>query len=203
VTTPRALLGTGLLMFTLWSAPLPAGAATKPLPQTTTKPSFGAPLTLVMRQLFRAIEKDSPVLATPLFFPEAAYLKMKTGLIANPAGDYLGRLVAFYDLDLRAYHQRLIGQHATTFVRVVADPRLVAWIAPGACENRIGYWHEPGVRLVVERDHRVVSAAVASLISWRGVWYVVHLGPNPRPRNVGTVAGFALGSGTPGPGGGC
>lgn len=196
-------MGIGLVALALCGAPLPAGAAAGDLPQTTTEPSFGAPLTLVMRQLLRAIEKDSPTLATPLFFPKAAYLKMKTGLIPNPTLDYNSRLVAFYDLDLRAYHERLVGQHATTFVRVVANPQLATWIAPGACENRIGYWHEPGVRLVVERNHRVVSAAVASLISWRGVWYVVHLGPNPRPSNVGTVAGFTRGPGTPGPGGGC
>lgn len=203
MTTLRAVLGTGLLVFALYSAPLPAGGTTTDLPQTPTKPSFGTPLTLMMRQLLRAIETDSPALARPLFFPEAAYLRMKTGLITDPIGDYNHRLVAFYDLDLGAYHQRLIGQHTTTFVRVVANLRLATWITAGTCENRIGYWHEPGVRLVVERDHRVVSAAVASLISWRGVWYVVHLGPNPRPRNVGTVTQFAVGPGTPGPGGGC
>jgi hypothetical protein len=56
---------------------------------------------------------------------------------------------------------------------------------------------------VMHRAGTVVSVAVASLISWRGVWYVVHLGPNPRPLNVGTVDDFRRGPGTPGPGGGC
>ena len=69
--------------------------------------------------------------------------------------------------------------------------------------EKIGYWHVPGVRLVFQRGHQVVSVAVASLISWRGVWYVVHLGPNPRPANVGTVDNYRVGPGTPGPAGGC
>ena len=41
------------------------------------------------------------------------------------------------------------------------------------------------------------------MISWRGEWYVVHLGPNPRPTNTGTVDMPALGPGTPGSAGGC
>jgi hypothetical protein len=49
----------------------------------------------------------------------------------------------------------------------------------------------------------VRSFGVASLISWRGLWYVVHLGPNPRPSDVGTVDQPAIGPGSPGPGGGC
>ena len=84
-----------------------------------------------------------------------------------------------------------------------ADPGLARWIAPGECENSIGYWHLPGVRLVYRDAGTVRSFAVASLISWRGAWYVVHLGPNPRPSNVGTVDQPADGAGTPGPGGGC
>jgi hypothetical protein len=94
----------------------------------------------------------------------------------------------------------------------VANARLLAvnasaadaeWIAPGSCENLIGYWHLPGVRFVYRAGGVVKSFAVASLISWRGVWYVVHLGPNPRPVNVGTVDQPAVGPGLPGPGGGC
>ena len=171
--------------------------------QTSIEPSFGAPLTAMLRHLYLAISTDSPRSAYSLFFPRAAYVSMKVGLIPNPALDYQDRLIAFFNLDVGAYHQRLAGHPAPTFVRVNANPTLATWIAPGVCENRIGYWHVPGVRIVVRRAGRTMSVAVDSLISWRGVWYVVHLGPNPRPRNVGTVDGFAFGPGVAGPGGGC
>ena len=128
---------------------------------------------------------------------------MKIGEIPSPAADYTGRLVGLFNLDVAAYHRVLISNPSVTFERVLSSPTDAAWIAPGACENKIGYWHLPGVRLVFKRVGRIESVAVASLISWRGVWYVVHLGPNPRPLNVGTVDGFRSGPGTPGPAGGC
>jgi len=137
------------------------------------------------------------------FFPEAAYVQMKTGEIPAPSRDYVDRLLAFYRLDIVAYHQKLIGSTGATFLRVNANAHLAQWIPPGACENRLGYWHVPRVRLVWEKSHHVVSVAVASLISWRGVWYVVHLGPNPRPTDVGTVDDYESGPGVAGPGGGC
>ncbi len=194
----RHFLGTAVLIAaSVLTAPVASAT-----PANGAKPAFGAALSASMRQLVRAIEADSPSLAQPLFFSESVYISMKTGLIADPARDYRDRLIALYNLDLWAYHQRLVGS-STSFIRFEADPGLATWIAPGTCENRIGYWHEPGVRLVVERDHQVVSALVTSLISWHGLWYVVHLGPNPRPHEVGTVAGFMRGPGRPGPGGGC
>ena len=125
---------------------------------------------------------------------------MKTGAIRDPAADYRTRLLALYDLDVAAYHRWASGSR---LVRVTLNPSLAAWIPPGACENRIGYWHLPGVRLVVARRHRLWSVGVFSLISWRGVYYVVHLGPNPRVANVGTLDSPRLGAGSPGPGGGC
>ena len=174
------------------------------LPQTRTEPAFGAPLDARMRTLWGAIVADSPGQGRQVFFPESAYLKMKTGTIANPAGDYRWRLLAFFDLDLAAYHAHLGPDPAAAkLVAVNANPALAAWIPAGACENTVGYWHLPGTRLVYTSAGRTYSVRVASLISWRGVWYVVHLGPNPRPTNVGTVDDPRLGPGTPGPGGGC
>lgn len=181
----------------------PANASTGSLPQTRVEPSFGAPLRAQMRQLVRAIKDDSPAIGATVFFPEAAYVTMKTGQIPDPTSDYVERLVALFDLDLGAYHRLLFTGSTTTFLRVEADAHYAQWIPPGVCENGIGYWHVPGVRLVLRRGARVVSVAVFSLISWRGVWYVVHLGPNPRPLNVGTVDDFQVGAGTPGPPGGC
>jgi hypothetical protein len=173
------------------------------LPQTNREPSFGGSLTSQMRILVRAIMTDSPTIGQSVFFPESAYLKMKTGVIPSPASDYVNRLVGFYRLDLAMYHDAFYGPTISSFLRVDANAHFAQWIPPGACENRIGYWHVPGVRLVFERRGHVVSVAVASLISWRGVWYVVHLGPNPRARDVGTLDNFQGGPGTPGPPGGC
>ncbi len=172
------------------------------LPQTRAEPAFGAALDAQMATLWRAILSDNPGLGRRVFFPQAAYVRMKAGLLASPSGDYADRLLAFYGLDLGAYH-RLIAGHAPRLLRVAVNRADAAWIAPGACENLIGYWHLPGVRLVYSRAGATYSVAVFSLISWRGVWYVVHLGPNPRPVDAGTVAGFARGPGTPGPAGGC
>jgi hypothetical protein len=201
----RRFLSVAAIVVLSMTLSAPAGASTAPgsLPQTNAEPSFGTALTTSMRELARAISLNQPALATTIFFPENAYLKMKTGVISYPATDFTGRLVAFYRLDIAAYHQALIRGSTTRFLRVNANARLAQWIAPGACENTIGYWHVPGVRLVWQQGHKVVSVAVASLISWRGVWYVVHLGPNPRPSNVGTVDDFENGPGVPGPGGGC
>jgi hypothetical protein len=156
-----------------------------------------------MRTLWTAIIRDDVGLAQQVFFPRTAYLRMKSGQIANPSNDYASRLRAFYALDVAAYHRQVTHGGVARFVAVHFNASFATWIAPGACENGIGYWHLPGVRLVFAHGARQWSVAVASLISWHGIWYVVHLGPNPRARDVGTVDDFRSGPGTPGPAGGC
>jgi hypothetical protein len=47
------------------------------------------------------------------------------------------------------------------------------------------------------------SIGIASLISWRGQWYVVHLGAVVRGTTTGIVDDPAPGTGTTGPPGGC
>ena len=162
------------------------------------------PLNAQMATLFDAIKADQPSSGLSVFFPESAYLSMKTGVLPDPSSDYEDRLIAFFNLDVSAYHQALGSDPAgATLTEVLTDPQAAAWIEPGTCENEIGYWHLPGVRLVYKEGGVTSSFAVASLISWRGVWYVVHLGPNPRPANIGTVDSPSSGAGTPGPPGGC
>jgi hypothetical protein len=153
--------------------------------------------------LFRAIATDNVALARTLFFPASAYLAMKTGMLAYPGSDYTNRLLAFYTLDLAAYHQLLVSGGPAHYQRTLVDPGLATWIAPGVCENRIGYWHEPPIRLVYTQRGVTKSFAVDSLITWHNHYYVIHLGPNPRPSNVGTVDRPQLGPGAPGPAGGC
>jgi len=157
-----------------------------------------------MAPLWTAIVTGSVDPALEVFFPQSAYLQMKTGVLPNPASDYTDRLVAFYRLDIAAYHQAL-GPEASTakLLNVNASSADAAYIPVGTCENRIGYWHLPGARFVYQVGGTVQSFAVASLISWRGEWYVVHLGPNPRSQNVGTVDQPTAGPGVVGPPGGC
>jgi hypothetical protein len=47
------------------------------------------------------------------------------------------------------------------------------------------------------------SIGIASLISWRGQWYVVHFGAVLRSTAGGVVDQPASGPGVPGPPGGC
>ena len=179
-----------------------APSATPPSAQTV-EPAFGASLTSRMSLLFSDLVSNSLARAQTLFFPESAYVAMKTGRIAAPSSDYVHRLIGFFRLDVAAYHRYLTTRGPSTFLGVNVNPADALWIHPGWCENSIGYWHVPGVRLVYRHGGVVRSVAVASLISWRGVWYVVHLGPNPRTYPVGTIAAPALGRGVAGPAGGC
>jgi hypothetical protein len=87
--------------------------------------------------------------------------------------------------------------------RVVVPGRYAAWVYPGACHNKIGYWHVPGARVVYRVHGHERSFGIASLISWRGVWYVVHLGAVQRTGVTGIVDQPAAGPGVPGPPGGC
>ncbi len=101
--------------------------------------------------------------------------------------------------DVHAAH-RLLAEGGAATLRYVSVPREWAWIAPGGCYNRVGYWHAPGSRLVYRQGGRIRSFGIYSLISWRGQWYVVHLGLWDRP---GTVLDPSSGMGTYGPPGGC
>ncbi len=133
--------------------------------------------------------------ARAAFFPELAYAQVKA--IADPAADYRARLLSEFELDLQAAHA-LLGSHA-------ADAQLLAvrvpeanahWVAPGSCFNRIGYYEVPNSRVVYRLDGAEHSFGIASLISWRGVWYVVHLGAVVRSGAGGVVDDPEAGPGT-------
>jgi hypothetical protein len=172
------------------------------LPQTDVRPGFGRVFDAQMRTLWVAIVGASRRIGRTVFFPEAAYRQLKA--IPDPSADYISRLRALFDLDIGAYHAHLATRPASArLVDVEADPALAQWIPPGACENSIGYWHLPGTRLVYLTGARRYSVGVFSLISWRGIWYVIHLGPNPRAVNVGMLDDPQVGPGVAGPGGGC
>jgi hypothetical protein len=152
-----------------------------------------------MQDLWLAVTTGQPGLALPAFFPLAAYRQVKA--IADPAADWHDRLWYDFTLDVGAAH-RVLSPDAR-LVRVIVPLADASWIDPGACYNSIGYWHVPGARVVYRQDGQERSFGIASLISWRGVWYVVHFGSVLRSAVTGIVDQPASGPGTPGPPGGC
>jgi hypothetical protein len=154
------------------------------LPQTTARPSGSDPqFTKRMLALWAAMVTGD---AAPggSFFPLGAYLQVKA--ISNPAADYRNRLVALYDLDIRALHLR-VGTGATLLGVDVPD-RSATWVTPGQEYNKGSYWRVYGARVryrtAAGKDG---SFGIFSLISWRGQWYVVHLGPINRTPGTGAV----------------
>jgi hypothetical protein len=161
---------------------------------SATSPCFHA----IVRALWRGVRGDSPRAAKYAFFPLAAYEQVKA--IGDAAGDYDYRLIADYDLDLHAAHG-LLGPEpgAARLLSAIVPPAYVHWVSPGACFNRLGYYEVPNSRLVYRVGDQVRSFGIASLISWRGTWYVVHLGAVVRSGYGGVVDDPSDGTGTPAP----
>jgi hypothetical protein len=151
------------------------------LPQTHAMPTATDPVFAAgVQDLWRAIVDDDPAEAQPFFFPKAAYLQVKA--IKNAGSDYQNRLIGYYDLDIHAAH-KLLGADAKNaqFVSVTVPAKAAVWITPGVEQNKLSYYRVYGTRLTYTVGGRTKSIGLFSLISWRGVWYIVHLGPNPRP----------------------
>ena len=155
-----------------------------------------------MTDLWAGVVSGRAHLAMASFFPLVAYEQVKA--IAYPAADWQNRLAAEFRADVIAAHQ-LMGRAArsATLVRVVVPEQQADWISPGVCSNGVGYWHVAGARVVYRVGGQTRSFGIASLISWRGRWYVVHLGGELRTGTGGMVDQPALGPGVPGPPGGC
>lgn len=174
------------------------------LPQTTQFPASNDPqFTADMQALWQGVVQDSVTPALPAFFPETAYVQLKTG-IGDPAGDWQNRLVADYALDIGAAHA-LLGPDPgqATFVSVSVPEQYGHWIPPGVCANGIGYYEVANARLVYQLDGVTKSFGIASLISWRGEWYVVHLGAILRSGSGGEVDDPATGPGYSAPSSTC
>ena len=169
------------------AAPLPSAARTPnpgSLPQTTARPSGSDPLFAKRMGALWAGIVAGGTSASSSFFPLGAYLQVKA--ISNPAADYRNRLIALYDLDVRALHLR-VGSGATLLGVDVPD-RSATWVTPGQEYNKGSYWRLYGTRVryrtVAGKDG---SFGIFSLISWRGQWYVVHLGPINRTPGTGAI----------------
>ena len=154
------------------------------LPQTDQLPSAGtAQFHAEMAALWSGVTRNSLQAALPAFFPEGAYVQIKG--IADPQADYTDRLLGAYKLDLGAAHGLLGAQPQTAQLVGVQVPQSYAhWVASGACYNTVGYYEVPNARVVYRQNGAVRSFGIASMISWRGVWYVVHLGSVLPPNGV-------------------
>ncbi len=184
---------------TLLPAPLPPGSLhqTRALPSAATR-VFHAEMT----DLWAAVVTGQARLATAAFFPLHAYTQVKA--IYDPAADWHSRLFGDFRLDVAAAHRYLgHGAAQARLLRVIVPSTEAAWIKPGVCYNSVGYWHVAGARLVYREHGQVRSIGIASLISWRGRWYVVHFGAVLRTGATGLVDQPAAGPGVPGPPGGC
>jgi hypothetical protein len=176
--------------------PADAGA----LPQTSTLPkTTSTAFADAVHDFWLAVTTGDPGYARPAFFPVAAYKQVKA--IANPESDWQDRLWLDFTLDLAAVH-KLVGKDAT-LVQVITPTQDEQWVPAGACYNSIGYWHLPGSRLVYRQDGVTRSFGIASFISWRGVWYLIHLGALVRSAAYGIIDDPEPGPGIPGPAGGC
>jgi hypothetical protein len=165
------------------------------LPQTDVLPSSTTVEFLSeMSSLWHAIASNTVAGATFAFFPKSAYLQLKE--IGNPSTDYEYRLIHDYDLDIKAA-ATLLGSDASTatFIGVNVPTQYAHWVNPGVCENGIGYYEVANSRLIYQVRGQIKSFGIASLISWRGMWYVVHLGGILRSSDSGLVLDPATGTG--------
>ena len=146
------------------------------LPQThQLPPQASAAFRSEMAALWAGVRTGALTPALSAFFPKGAYAQVKA--IADPGADYEARLIGEYRLDLAAAHALLgAGARHAALLGVDVPESFAHWVPPGACLNRIGYYEVPNSRLVYKETGQMRSVGIASLISWRGVWYVVHLG---------------------------
>jgi len=173
------------------------------LPQTGAFPSAGSvQFQTEMSALWSGIVTGSPGTASPAFFPERAYEQLKS--IYDAQADYVHRLLRDYSLDITAAHDLIVaGRSRAVFVRVDLPAHYGHWIPPGICDNRSGYFEVANSRVVYEQNGVTRSFGIASLISWRGVWYVVHLGAILRATDTGLVENPEIGPGTSAPSSTC
>ena len=186
-----------------WPVVLPVPAAMAGQHQTRVRPSAqSADFHAEMTDLWAAVASDRPRIGLVAFYPLVAYEQVKN--MGDPEIDWRYRLVAEYDEDIRAAHGLLNGKgREAKLVRVIVPESQADWIYPGVCDNLIGYWHVANARMVYRIGDRTRSFGIATLISWRGRWYVVHFGGELRTSGGGMVDQPEAGPGAPGPPGGC
>ena len=94
-------------------------------------------------------------------------------------------------------------QIPTQLVGVQVPSSYAHWVSPGVCSNGVGYYEVPNARVIYRESGQRSSFGIASMISWRGVWYVVHLGGVVRSSDAGVVDDPSSGSGVSAPSSTC
>jgi len=177
-TSPPTVASAGSTPAASSAPPPPSASATDPslLPQTHDHPlPSGAALDARVAALWAGVMADDPEKAMPFFFPLGAYQQVKD--VSDPASDWKRRLVAAYGRDVHSLHARLGADVArATFAGLEVPDAHARWLDPGEEYNKLGYFRVFGSRLRYTVDGEARSFEVKSLISWRGEWYVVHLG---------------------------
>ena len=145
------------------------------LPQTETKPdASSATFTAQVNALWSAVVADDPARAMPFFFPLSAYKQVKS--ISDPEAT---------GTPPRRRRSRKTCTHGTRSSaptrrarssRRCRPERPGPVDQPGAEYNKGSYWRVYGTTLRYQVDGRTGTFTIASMISWRGEWYVVHLG---------------------------
>ena len=183
----------------------PTTTTTNPgsLPQTDTLPTTDSrSFQSEMAAMWEGVVRGSPTIALPAFFPLQAYEQLKA--ISDVQGDFEDRLVHDYSLDITAAHD-LLGANPSSAVLVAVDvpEHYGHWVPPGVCDNRTGYFEVANSRVVYQQGSVTHSFGIASLISWRGIWYIVHLGAILRSVETGVVEDPELGTGYSAPSSTC
>jgi hypothetical protein len=169
------------------------------LPQTAALPSSASPqFQAAMQALFTSIVAGTPATASAAFFPQGAYVQLKD--IDGALYDYQHRLLGDFGVDVMAAHAELgTGAAEANLASVQVPMQYAHWVPSGECENGVGYFEVANSRVVYTEDGVTRSFGIASLISWRGEWYVVHLGAILRPGSGGVVLDPEAGAGTSAP----
>ncbi len=145
------------------------------LPQTEQKPSTTSEqFQNRMKVLANAIITNNPASALSTFFPLEAYKQTKA--ISNPTSDWNSRLIKAFDEDIASANKMLGPNAATATFTGVTVPDAAQWIKPGQEYNKGPYWRVLNSKMNFTVDGKNVSVPLTSMISWRGEWYVVHLG---------------------------
>lgn len=168
-------------------------------PQTAQRPSSRTrAFHAEMQALWTAVLTGRAAVGIPAFFPVTAYAQLKS--IGDASADWRYRLLADYELDIAAAHALLDTPPAGTALVGVSVPEAFAhWVSPGVCENQVGYYEVPNARMIYRERGVVRSFGIASMISWRGRWYVIHLGYVGRLSIGGRVDAPSVGAGISAP----
>jgi hypothetical protein len=145
-------------------------------PQTAAKPGDSVAFRQRIGVLWTAVVSGDPGPALGAFFPLSAYRQVKA--ISDPQHDWQTRLVALFDVDVAAIHAQLGS--SPKLIGADIPESAASWVLPGAEYNKESYWRVYGTRVDYSAGGVRRSFGICSLISWRGQWFVVHLGPIQR-----------------------